>query len=235
METLLTKAIQDSIINYANTSIDGARSTKKLKALHGQIASDISAHGLYTMSQGYGYDREYSVPGFLKHKNGDITIFKDKTSVDENHVLGIVEFKIFMASIGKNFTNYIENMIGDCCNIQANGIPEYNMIIIPDISPIYDKNKNITKIEHNINDNHINPYRKMMTFMDGQYCKPAGLCIIPANIWIYSANGIILNPQVSILDIDAMPLSDENMEFMKSVNDYHQFITHICDTLTTWK
>lgn len=128
-----------------------SRSTDKLKPLHGAIAQDIAERlgPCYEIwSQGYLYDREADIRGRYINKKVDITI-KHRG----NPVAGIA-VKFVMQNYSQNSNNYFENMLGETANIRCGHCPYFQIFIILDKLPYYNKDKRITKWEtftdHNI-------------------------------------------------------------------------------------
>lgn len=128
-----------------------SRSTDKLKPLHGAIAQDIAERlgpGYEIWSQGYLYDREADIRGRYINKKVDITI-KHRG----NPVAGIA-VKFVMQNYSQNSNNYFENMLGETANIRCGHCPYFQIFIILDKLPYYNKDKRITKWEtftdHNI-------------------------------------------------------------------------------------
>lgn len=128
-----------------------SRSTDKLKPLHGAIAQDIAERlgpGYEIWSQGYLYDREADIRGRYINKKVDITI-KHRGKP----VAGIA-VKFVMQNYSQNSNNYFENMLGETANIRCGHCPYFQIFIILDKLPYYNKDKRITKWEtftdHNI-------------------------------------------------------------------------------------
>lgn len=128
-----------------------SRSTAKLKPLHGAIAKDLAIRlgsSYDVWSQGYGVDREAEIKGRYMEKKVDITIKRNNTSI-----AGIA-VKFVMQNYSQNSNNYFENMLGETANIRCNRFPYFQIFIILDRLPYYDKKKNIKKwetfTEHNI-------------------------------------------------------------------------------------
>lgn len=128
-----------------------SRSTAKLKPLHGAIAKDLASRlgsGYDVWSQGYGVDREAEIKGRYMEKKVDITIKRNNSSI-----AGIA-VKFVMQNYSQNSNNYFENMLGETANIRCNRFPYFQIFIILDRLPYYDKKKNIKKwetfTEHNI-------------------------------------------------------------------------------------
>ncbi|MDE6823633.1 MAG: hypothetical protein K2J27_02765 [Duncaniella sp.] len=128
-----------------------SRSTDKLKPLHGQIARDIATRlgeGYEVWSQGFGDDKEAEMKGRYIDKKVDITI-----KHDGEPVAGIA-VKFVMQNYSQNSNNYFENMLGETANIRSAHYPYFQVFIILDKLPYYNKDKRIKKwetfTEHNI-------------------------------------------------------------------------------------
>lgn len=128
-----------------------SRSTKKLKPLHGAIAKDIAERlgdGYTVVSQGWDGDKEEEMQGRYINKKVDITVMKNDKAVAG---IGV---KFVMQNYSQNSNNYFENMLGETANIRANNHPYFQVFIIFDKLPHYDKSKNINAWEtitiHNI-------------------------------------------------------------------------------------
>ncbi|MCD8283035.1 MAG: hypothetical protein LUC22_07270 [Prevotella sp.] len=122
-----------------------SRSTRKLKPLHGAIASDL-AHRLgggYTVhAQGYGDDKEALIEGRYYGKMVDITIC-DRLGA----VCGIA-VKFIMQNYSQNSNNYFESMLGETANIRSRNCPYFQIFVILDELPYYKRDKTITRWEN---------------------------------------------------------------------------------------
>jgi len=121
-----------------------SRSTAKLKPLHGAIAKDLKiklGKEYCVLSQGIGDDREGTVKGRYLDKKVDITIKKGYTPIA---ALGV---KFVMQNYSQNSNNYFENMLGETANIRCNRCPYFQIFIIPDKIPYYNRDYNIKKWE----------------------------------------------------------------------------------------
>ena len=128
------KSIRESFRTYLQ--VGTSRSTAKLKSLHGEIALDLEAfYGKeFTIcSQGYGNDKEGCIKGRYYSKNVDIIIKKDDRPVAGYAV------KFVMRNYSQNSNNYFENMLGETANIRSNAIPYFQIFIIFDKVPYYEK------------------------------------------------------------------------------------------------
>ncbi len=123
----------------------GSRSNEKLKVLHGAIARDLSARlgvNYNIRSLGFGIQKESSIQGRYIDKMVDITVlFKGKP------IAGI-GVKFVMQNYSQNSNNYFENMLGETANIRSNRIPYFQVFVIPDTLPYYDKDNVIKNWEH---------------------------------------------------------------------------------------
>lgn len=148
--------IEQSFLNAIKSSFEifiksgTSRSNKKLKPLHSAIAKDIlhtlqkdKKHGksFSVMSLGIDDDKEGKISGKYMDKKVDITI-----SCDDKTVGGIA-VKFVMQNYFQNSGNYFENMLGETANIRSKNIPYFQIFIVPDCLPYYDKEDNITKWE----------------------------------------------------------------------------------------
>lgn len=134
-----------------------SRSTKKLKPLHGAIAKDIAGRlgdGYTVVSQGWGDDREEEMQGRYINKKVDITVMKG------NEAVAGIGVKFVMQNYSQNSNNYFENMLGETANIRANNHPYFQVFIIFDKLPHYDRAKNINAWE-TITAHNIEKYRTL--------------------------------------------------------------------------
>lgn len=124
--------------------ISGSRSNKKLKILHGAIAQDLrcrldNSYTVFSLCESGG--SEGKIAGRYIDKNVDILISKNSKP------FAGVAVKFVMQNYAQNSNNYFENMMGETANIRAAQIPYFQIFIIPDKLPYYDKSKNICKWE----------------------------------------------------------------------------------------
>lgn len=147
--------IEKSFVEFIRSGT--SRSTKKLVPLHGAIAKDILtrlggvAGGYSVMSQGYASGREGVISGRYMDKKVDITIFRNSRAV------GGIAVKFVMQNYSQNSNNYFENMLGETANIRSANCPYFQVFIIPDKLPYYDRNKNIKHWEC-FTDNNVRKY-----------------------------------------------------------------------------
>ena len=144
--------LKQSFIAYLHT---GARSNKKLEILHGAISKDLQErlqddkYSVYSL--GYETGKEHRIIGRYVDKTVDITITEDNKSV-----AGIA-VKYVMSNYSQNSNNYFENMLGETANIRSAKIPYFQIFVIPDKVPYFDKEGGISKWEH-INEHNLKKY-----------------------------------------------------------------------------
>ena len=121
-----------------------SRSPKKLFPLHGAIARDMherlgSTYGI--LSLGFANNKEGEISGRYTDKNVDVTITQNG-----NPIAGI-GVKFVMQNYLQNSNNYFEGMLGETANIRAARYPYFQIFIIPDKLPYYDRGKTIKRWE----------------------------------------------------------------------------------------
>lgn len=135
----------------------GGRSNEKLKILHGAIAADLEkrlraanqTRNIFSVaSLGYRDGRELSVKGLYMDKKVDLTICKNGWSIAG---IGV---KYVMSNYSQNSINYFENMLGETANLRSNNVPYFQIFVVPDHLPYFEKDGSIQKWEeispHNI-------------------------------------------------------------------------------------
>ena len=149
-----TEIIKKSFLKSLETH---SRSNEKLKILHGAIAMDLSkklGKEYEVKSLGFNSGKEVSIKGRYMDKNVDITILKKMKAIAG------VAVKFVMSNYRQNSNNYFENMLGETANLRANRVPYFQVFIIPDKIPYYDKDGIITRWE-TITENNIQKYINM--------------------------------------------------------------------------
>ncbi|MCM1305941.1 MAG: hypothetical protein NC037_03150 [Bacteroides sp.] len=141
--------LKESFITYLQT---GARSNKKLGVLHGAISRDLqerlndNKYAVYSL--GYGVGKEHKILGRYVDKAVDITV------TDEQSPIAGIAVKYVMSNYSQNSNNYFENMLGETANIRSAKIPYFQIFIIPDKIPYFNKEGEISKwemiTEHNL-------------------------------------------------------------------------------------
>ena len=235
MKTTLTNNQFLKIIEASfNCFLDAetSRSTQKLKPLHGAIAQDI-AHRLgdsyKILSQGYGNDKEGTIEGRYMNKQVDITISQNKKTI-----AGIA-VKFVMQNYSQNSNNYFENMLGETANIRCNRHPYFQIFIILDKLPYYNKDKEIKRWE---------------TFTSHNVSKYVNLSNDNVEFSLHTPNKTLIYV-VHIPDNESLLTKDEYMSFYKSIeydmeissckyeafgdaviiNDYEQFMNKVYHTI----
>ena len=149
--------IKKSFLICLNTS---PRSNEKLKILHSAISKDIKFRlhdNSYSLkSLGYGNGQECKMKGRYLDKYVDITILEKGIGI-----AGIA-VKFVMSNYSQNSNNYFENMLGETANIRSAKSPYYQVFIIPDKVPYYDKSNNIKHWEK-ISEHNLSKYVNLST------------------------------------------------------------------------
>ena len=149
------KAVSKAFDEFLNSGT--SRSTAKLKPLHGAIALDIAERlgsDYQIFSQGYNNDKEADIKGRYMDKRVDITIKKNGEAVAG---IGV---KFVMQNYSQNSNNYFENMLGETANIRSAKHPYFQIFIILDKLPYYNKAKEITRWE-SFTDHNVSKYVKL--------------------------------------------------------------------------
>jgi len=145
------KAIKKSFIKYLQTS---PRSNEKLKIIHGFVANKLKeklGNDYQISSLGFLDEKEEKINGKYIDKKVDITIKK------KGITLAGISLKFIMSNYSQNSNNYFENMLGETANIRSSKIPYFQIFIIPDEIPYFDKDGKITKTEI-ISENNLKKY-----------------------------------------------------------------------------
>lgn len=150
-------AVTESFSCFLNKGT--SRSNEKLKPLHGAIASDIAQRlgpDYTVLSQGYMSGREGLMQGRYFDKRVDITVTKDGKQVAGFSV------KFVMQNYSQNSNNYFESMLGETANIRAAGFPYFQIFVVLDRIPYYDKQGNVKHWE-GFTPNNARKYRVLST------------------------------------------------------------------------
>ena len=148
--------LKDSFIKYLET---GPRSNEKLKILHKAIAEDVisklrghkSIEKFSVKSLGVGTGQEGKINGRYVEKAVDITITKNRKPI-----AGIA-VKYVMSNYMQNSNNYFENMLGETANIRCADVRYFQIFIVHDRIPYFNKDGKITKWEQ-INEHNLKKY-----------------------------------------------------------------------------
>ena len=151
----------DNILNSFKAFIKSgtSRSPKKLKPLHGAIASDLAqilGNDYKIWSQGYEDGKEKQINGRYIDKKVDITIEDIRTS---KPIAGI-GVKFVMQNYSQNSVNYFENMLGETANIRTANYPYFQIFIILDKLPYYENKGKLTHWEK-FTDHNMSKYCKL--------------------------------------------------------------------------
>ena len=176
-----------------------SRSTAKLEPLHGFIAKTV--HNLLgieydIISKGYGDNKEASIQGRYVSKNVDITIKKAYQTI-----AGIA-VKFVMQNYSQNSVNYFENMLGETANIRCAKCPYFQVFIIFDRLPYYDKYGTIKHWE---------------TFSNHNIAKYMALSNDNAEIYYHTPNKTLLYV-IHIPDKEELKTKDEYLNYYKSLH-----------------
>lgn len=136
-----------------------SRSTAKLKPLHGTIASNLAeklGNQYKVYAQGYEGGKEKTIQGRYLEKRVDIVI---EDLVSQKTVAGIA-VKFVMQNYSQNSNNYFENMLGETANIRTENYPYFQVFIILDKIPYYNKSGEIKHWEE-FTEHHINKYYQL--------------------------------------------------------------------------
>jgi hypothetical protein len=228
--------LKASFLKYLET---GARSNKKLKILHGGISRDLSekleaandSEALYSIaSLGFGDGKERKINGRYVDKNIDITISKNG-----NPVAGIA-VKYVMSNYKQNSNNYFEGMLGETANIRCKRIPYFQIFVIPDKIPYFDKSGDITNWEC-IDEQNLKKYIMLSNDnIDTFLHSPNKTLVFVLNI---SGDE---NPEYSDkagykdyyeTQPFSLTLSEKNFEFGDNIiyNDYEEFIRKVVHSI----
>lgn len=144
--------IKDAFEKYLSTH---PRSNEKLKILHGAISKDLEkrlnnrSYSFYSL--GYTSNKEKNIIGRYINKKADIAILKD------DEIVAGIAVKFVMSNYGQNSNNYFENMLGETANIRCANIPYFQVFVMPEKLPYYNKKQEISKWEE-IKNHHIKKY-----------------------------------------------------------------------------
>lgn len=226
------RVLGSSFETYLRTS---ARSNEKLKILHGFISKTIQnllGYQYKIHSLGFGDDKEAEAPGRYMDKKVDITIAKN-----EKIVAGIA-VKFVMSNYSQNSNNYFENMLGETANLRSNKIPYYQVFIIPDKVPYYDKDGNINRWEeitqHNL-DKYINLSNDNIdAFMHTPNKTFVGVVHIPDAPW--NVKNFSLYKQFYLANRPQFSYSPKQINFGQTIiyNDFSDYIKKVAHSILSY-
>ena len=145
-------AIEQSFVEFIKSGT--SRSTRKLVPLHGAIARDMQERlggGYSIWAQGFKSNKEGVIAGRYMEKKVDISIFRNASPV-----CGIA-VKFVMQNYSQNSNNYFENMLGETANIRSARCPYFQVFIIPERLPYYEKDGKFKHWEA-FTDNNLHKY-----------------------------------------------------------------------------
>ena len=146
--------LSESFHTYLKTS---ARSNEKLKILHSTIAQDLEnklGQEFFVFAYNIGEGKEKTLKGSYYDKKVDIAIFKN------NQAMAGVAVKFVMSNYLQNSNNYFEAMLGETANLRTNHLPYFQILIIPEIMPYFNRNGKIIKNEE-LKESHLHKYLKL--------------------------------------------------------------------------
>lgn len=184
-----------------------SRSTAKLKPLHGAIAHDLAERlgtEYQVFSQGYGNGKEASIHGRYIDKMVDIAVKKGDAMVAG------VGVKFLMQNYSQNSNNYFENMLGETANIRCANYPYFQIFIILDKLPYYNRKKRIIRWE---------------TFTDHNVEKYAALAQDNPDRYLHTPNKTLLYV-VHIPDNENLQTLDEYLRYYKDLDFHLQLSKH---------
>ena len=143
---------------YRRTIKDGARSTERIKALHGWVQKEITLRlGNEYEIRGLSDDPdsgEEKVSGYYYEKSVDVSVSRN------DKVLGVVSCKFVNSNYKQNANNYFESQIGETANLRRNNIVFGNIFCVTEPIPYKKKSGRIGKLEH-IREIDIEKYHKL--------------------------------------------------------------------------
>ena len=147
---------------YAQYIEYGERSTKKLKNLHEAIASDLQSRlgARYIVKS--DANQRIKLSGRYYDKCVDISVTMD------NRELGGIGVKFPMSNYSQNSNNYFECMLGETANIRSCEKAYFQIVILPEKLPYFEKGNNIKKYEA-ITDNNLSKYVKLSNDSVGDF------------------------------------------------------------------
>ncbi len=218
--------INQSYKKYLET---GSRSNQKLYILHGFISKTISENidSKFTIkSLGFENCNEGYIEGKYYKKHVDILIEYN------NMPVMAIAIKFVMSNYVQNANNYFESMLGETINIKAKEIPYFQVIVLIENLPYFDKNGNIKKIEQ-ITNNHLDKYVKLSQTNDKYLPDYTLLYIMKMN---FDMNNCIKMSKIEFkkhIDNDINSVLIKSIKFNKLfqkkviLNDFNEFIKNI--------
>lgn len=183
---------------------------------------------------GYGIGKEHKINGRYVDKAVDITI------TENNQPIAGIAVKYVMSNYSQNSNNYFENMLGETANIRCAKIPYFQIFIIPDKIPYFDKDGSISKWE-TISEHNLNKYIKLSNDnIDTYLHTPNKTLVFIVHIQDKNAATKITDKQeyenyYLNNDFD-MAISALKFDFGNTIvyNNYEKFIDKVAHTIKGW-
>ncbi|MDR0741396.1 MAG: hypothetical protein LBF28_01330 [Rickettsiales bacterium] len=177
-------------------------------------------------SLGYGEGRENVIKGRYIEKVVDITI----ENKNRNPVAGIA-VKFVMSNYSQNSNNYFENMLGETSNIRCARIPYFQIFIVPEEMPYYNKDGEITKAEIFTNHN-VEKYLKLSqdnpaTFLHTPDKTLLMVVALPKLVLAKTTNKKKYKTNYANADIKLSKAIADNFDNSVILNNYDEFMNKI--------
>ena len=114
-----------------------------------KLGREFSIH-----AYGVGDGKEEKLKGRYYEKAVDIAVFK------EGIECAGVAVKFVMSNYAQNANNYFEGMLGETANLRSKGLPYFQILIVPETMPYFEKDGSIGKIEE-LKTHHLHKYLKL--------------------------------------------------------------------------
>ena len=236
--TEFLEIVKESFFKYLET---GSRSNEKLKILHSAIAKDLQnklGKNYEIMSLGIGDNKEGIISGRYMEKKVDIVI--NKKEKENTEVVAGVSVKFVMSNYSQNSNNYFENMLGETANIRTKNKKYFQVFIILDEFPYYNKDGKIEKWEE-ITENNLSKYIKLSEDNEDVYFHTPNktLFVIASfpktkeNYKTEIVNDESYNTHFQKNKNLKLSFSDKKINFQKGIiyNDYEKFIDKIIHSI----
>ena len=141
------ESVKKSYIAYL---INGPRSTKKLKPLHGYMGNTIKEIISENYDVYYINGKEVKTEGGYYPKAVDVAIVKKNTKViikGRNYYIPKIDMAISIKFVTSNYrqnsNNYFENLLGECANLKSAGIKFAHFVVFRDRIPYFKSDKSL--------------------------------------------------------------------------------------------
>lgn len=148
--------LQEAFYEYLGSN---ERSNKKLKPIHSFIANTLlsclknSSYSVCSLEVNKS-GGEKTVPGYYMDKTVDVAVCQ------QDKVIAALGFKFVMSNYKQNSNNYFENMLGETANIRCAGVPYFQVLVLLQKFPYYDKFGNIKRWEP-VNEHNLSKYMQL--------------------------------------------------------------------------